>query len=972
MAEASSSSASCSEFPSDEGEGRVELREVPPPAGALHLESGTTVGRYVVLFQLGHGGMGQVYVAYDPKLDRKVALKIVRPARGRTATDKRHARLRAEAHSLAKLAHPNVVAIHDVGVHELQSPRGSTAVLFLAMEYVEGQTLKQWLAQARTVREILRAFVQAGEGLRAAHEAGIVHRDFKPDNVIVGKEGRVQVLDFGLALPRVTTESSEVGGALVGRPRARKPPRRAGTPGYMAPEQHRGTVSGPAVDQFSYCVALFEALYGQLPFAGQDAEAINDNVEAGRIDDPGRGRRVPYRLRRVLERGLRARPADRYPSMDALLAELRRRPDRVRKRIAVVVVSSATVGAATWAYARGLDSTATACSGGPTRMAEVWNDDAREQLRTTFGRSSRAHAPATREQLETALDTFASAWTSQYRNACEATHVHAEQSETLLDQRMACLDQGLATLGASLGVLQDADDDVIDRAPQLLDTFADPSACSRRATLGLAPPLPRDPEARAHVSELLQRLARVRAMIAAGRTTQMRHLAESALERARVLGLDTLVAEALLVYGTVLETEGAYEDAATALREGALAAERAGHLERTVDIRTLLVSVLGDRLSRLDQAHLWADLARAALQRLGDKPRHEAELENAVALLVKQESRPEDALGHQRRAVALAESASGFPELELANYYTNLAHTLADLGRHDEALRRAAAAREIWVRRLGASHPRMAIAYSTSGLIHDAKGDYRAALRHHETAYDHLVAIFGAQSPRAAEVLNNVAIAAANLGDSERSHAAFSTLLRLRQAEYPDDHPLVARAHHNLATSNSLRGDLDTALQHYRAALSMRERLFGPTHPQIVGSLEGVANALERQGDPTAAIELRRRGLAIESRVYGDDHPALTLTLANLAHNAMVVGALDEALQTAERALQNSLATEMKLDLRAFARLVLARVLAERRESPQRVRSLVAEARRELGDLPAETERKLLEEIQTMTAKATK
>jgi serine/threonine-protein kinase len=284
------------------------------------------VGRFVIERELGRGGMGVVYAAYDPELGRSVAIKLVRPPSAeRKDPSHLRARMLREAQSMAQVTHPNVVAIHDVGTFGEQ--------VFIAMEYAEGRTLTQWLsAERRTWRDIVAMFVQCGKGLAAAHARNLVHRDFKPDNVWVGDDGRARVLDFGLA--RATTGMTEQQPAAAGSPSPRSPrvPMLSarvtksgtflGTPPYMAPEQLKGEPGDARSDQFSFCVALYHALYGELPFEGETAAALLEQMERRGIREPPRAGRIPSWLRRILRRGLSLDPADRYPTMDTLLGQL--------------------------------------------------------------------------------------------------------------------------------------------------------------------------------------------------------------------------------------------------------------------------------------------------------------------------------------------------------------------------------------------------------------------------------------------------------------------------------------------------------------------------------------------------------------------------------------------------------------------------------------------------------------------------
>ncbi|MCA9693719.1 MAG: serine/threonine protein kinase, partial [Myxococcales bacterium] len=298
------------------------------------LARGEVIGRYVVLDLVGAGGMGVVYAGYDPELDRKVALKLLRApppsaAASPSASGSRR-RLVREAQALAKLAHPNVVAIHDVGEHD-----GS---VWLAMEFVAGVTLAAWLrARPRSWPEVLEVLIPAGRGLAAAHEAQLLHRDFKPENIMVGDDGRVRVMDLGLARvtgdePRAPPPAQDValdgvaeallptllthGGALIG------------TPAYMAPEQLQGREVDVRADVFAFCVTLWEALHGVRPFAGETLAALTARVLAGEVSPPPSGRAAPAWLRRVCLRGLALEPGRRWSSMAAALAAL----DRGRRR----------------------------------------------------------------------------------------------------------------------------------------------------------------------------------------------------------------------------------------------------------------------------------------------------------------------------------------------------------------------------------------------------------------------------------------------------------------------------------------------------------------------------------------------------------------------------------------------------------------------------------------------------------------
>jgi serine/threonine protein kinase/Tol biopolymer transport system component len=318
--------------------------------GGGALPPGAHVGRYVIDAVLGTGGMGIVYRALDSELGRKVALKLVRPEgdAGVGSTDAR-ARLLREARAMARLSHPNMIAVHDVGVVGDQ--------VFFAMELVDGVNLAEWLRdRPRSWREVVRVFEQAGRGLEAAHAAGLVHRDFKPENVLVGRDGRVCFVDLGLArsvaadepaLPRADTEPAGAAehltrtGAIMGTPR------------YMAPEQHLGAAVDERADQFSFCVAFYEAIYGQHPFMAGSRAELAAKVVRGEVAEPPRAARAPRWLARVILRGLAPKPEARHASMSALLAAIDHGTRRRRRAwLAVAAVTSVAAAGAVVAATR--------------------------------------------------------------------------------------------------------------------------------------------------------------------------------------------------------------------------------------------------------------------------------------------------------------------------------------------------------------------------------------------------------------------------------------------------------------------------------------------------------------------------------------------------------------------------------------------------------------------------------------------
>ena len=433
-------------------------RTATAPAVSTAPVLGATLGRYRLERQLGEGGMGVVHAAYDADLERRVAVKVLRAGN----SDMARQRLLREARAMARLAHPNVVTVHEVG--------NAGGRDFVAMELIDGETLADWLrSETRDRRDILDAFAAAGRGLAAAHAAGFVHRDFKPHNVLRRRDGRILVTDFGLArgveLALETTIDASVPVA-EGTPSSLSGLTATGsvlgTPPYMPPEQWGGGGIGPATDQFAFCVALWEALSGERPFRGTTLDELKAEVTRGpaTLD----ASRLPRRLRAVLRRGLDPDPARRWPSMDALLAAMTRAvtwPRRLALAIGAVVVGAGVVIVALG----GRDAPAVACPPLAHDPEAAWPASARAAWRAS-GRGA----------LADAIERDVSAWTSQRVLACAAPEAHRDE--------LACLDGVIARADTVRRAAEKLQGELGDDA---LAWLVDPAACGHGAHLRLEP-----------------------------------------------------------------------------------------------------------------------------------------------------------------------------------------------------------------------------------------------------------------------------------------------------------------------------------------------------------------------------------------------------------------------------------------------------------------------------------------------------
>ena len=376
------------------------------------LQPGDRVGRYELIERVGVGGMGEVYAARDPELDRTIALKLLHHLRG----DGGEARLVREAKAMAQLSNPHVIAVHDVGVHDGR--------VFFSMEFVDGPTLDDWCDEHRDdVGAVLEMFIAAGRGLAAAHRAGIIHRDFKPSNVMVGSDGRPRVLDFGLAqAPEIDAgERTETGVSSVSLgERMTLTGAVMGTPRYMSPEQWGGAELDARSDQFSFCVALYEALYGERPFQASSVAAMVHRVSTGRVAPEPAGTRVPRRVRRVVLRGLAPDPDDRFADMKALLRALDpRAAARRRTRLYASVGGVVAVGAA---YAFGVQSEPRSkCPAAETLRDELWSAARREQVEAAFRADPRPHVAGLSSSVVEEIERWAQAWADGRRRARRAS-----------------------------------------------------------------------------------------------------------------------------------------------------------------------------------------------------------------------------------------------------------------------------------------------------------------------------------------------------------------------------------------------------------------------------------------------------------------------------------------------------------------------------------------------------------------------
>ncbi len=870
--------------------GRDPSRQDVPP--------GTVVGRYLVLQRIGAGGMGVVYAAFDPELDRKVALKLLQPdALDGERASRGHARLVREAQAMAKLSHPNVVAVHDVGAF------GSR--VFVAMEFVAGTTLTQWAeAQPRPWRAMVDMYMAAGEGLAAAHARGLVHRDFKPDNVLVGEDGRPRVLDFGLA--RAPTDLAPPRGAddaavqlqavmpegsgpihihsslasLSGTgdeesPRLTKTGALAGTPAYMAPEQYRGQEIDARTDQFSFCVALWEALYGQRPFKGANRPALAMAVCKGVVTDPPEDAAVPAWVQRTLRRGLSRKPDERFPDMRALLTELARNPTRERQRRlmtgGLLVFPLAAVAGVWW-------PAPDPCAAGADDIGHVFGRTVKTKLRGHFAQTDARYAAGAAEGAIAQLDAYADAWADAHRAACEATHVKHEQSEHRLDLRMTCLAERRFALQTTVSGLLEADARTIGRAGQAIAALPSVADCADVEQLEVAFALPEDPALADKVTALRQRGAELDATLRLLGTADDPSEYEAHYEEVEATGHAPLIAEAAFLRALTFIARGDAEGAQHRFEEAAYWAHAAGNDKLVARAYTRLAHVSGILRSNYDDGLRWGRLAAGVVASIGEDSSEAMDHASTMCKVLADKGDAKEGLPYCERALQLARARAGGSDFSIATGEEGLGIAYYIAHDYDRAQAHFEAAREGFVRTTGDQHPNHARVLNSLAAVCYGRDGADACAREFERALEATIAAFGPDHPTVADVSNNLAQVLVDVGRVEEARQYANEGLRVRRAATAGEHPGIAASLRVLALADQRSGEPLAALQRFEEALPIAERTRGEDHPDVLRLRTELGDLTAELGRTEQARAHYDAAIAIARR--RDDTESLTPLLA--------------------------------------------------------------------------------------------
>ncbi len=820
------------------------------------------IGRYKVVRRLGSGGMGVVYAAWDESLNRKVALKVLRTRVGRNKRDTGRKRLQREAQAMAKLSHPNVVAIYDVGMVEDQ--------IFLAMEFVKGQTLTRWLqAERRSWRVVLAVFMQAGRGLSAAHRAGIIHRDFKPDNVLIDGESRVRVVDFGLA-------RADGGSGLYARPdtyeaitakpgnsmldmRITRTGGMTGTPAYMAPEQYLGQPTDARTDQFSFCVALFEGLYGLRPFVGDRVALVREAVLGGHIQDVPKDSDVPLWLLRILTRGLAVRPGERHRSMDDLLARLADDPRRPLRRWlaiggAVVVVGAVVIAARELRQgaAQPPETAALALCDTDSALAGVWDETRRQAVSAAFASSGVASAELQAQRVGVVLDTRVDEWREMVRGTCtQAQALSRAPPEPLV----ACLRRRVGGLRALSDALLRAEPNTVEHA--LAGAWSLPPSADCADARG--------PDATwYHGDERpLTELDRAAVHGALGDVAGGLAMAKAVASVAREQDDLRLQAEALHRQATLERAAGDPAAAERSLLGALWAAEASRQDDLVIDSETLLLEVFGELGRDDDAVALWPRLT-GVLQRRSDDGRRESAALHAIGRLLLRRGRHAEAATQLALALRLGERSLSTEHPQVGRLLLDLALAQARLGAHDEAARHLDRAVRLLRAALPGADPALVQVHLARAEVERRRGRMREAAADYELAGSIVVATHPQDLASLAEVqlgLGEVALAQSHWAAAS---AAFTQALTLRERLHgPTDLSLIDPLIGQCMTATG-RGLHAQAVAAGRRALELAERpsAAGTTGPARLALARALWAQAAYSGTATPAVRGQIVGLA--------------------------------------------------------------------------------------------------------------
>ena len=882
-----------------------------------------TVGRFEIIDVVGSGGMGSVYSARDPKLDRVVALKFLDPRPGVGTVELRE-RLSAEARALAAVSHDNVVAVHSIEEDDDQ--------VFIAMELVKGQTLRQWLAEERDLEAVVAVFAAIADALDAAHRHGVVHGDFKPENVMIEGGGRPRVLDFGLA-----TTVATVTGVVHDDDPGSGTSSAGGTIAYAAPEQLENGTRDEHTDQFAFWITLLEALRGSLP--PQSAAAETSGTQRGaaarsvqvclagaapsRTAGQRRGapaRAVPRWLLSAAERGLSPDPDARWPSMadckQALQGGGASRP--LLWGAAALTVIAVAIAATQRGDEPGCDA---------PHIDAVWSPAHAARVAQAFAATERSTAAAAAHRATAQLDAWVDAWGKTYAEVCDDPNASADR-----DLAMACLLAARSALEQVVQTWEHADGVAVDRVDATLRALDRPRQCVEGDDETAVPDSLREVFARAKVLE------------ASGRYQEGLEVITAVAGPAEAAGPEAY-ATYLYRLGELLMRDGEFEAAEAALSRCYELSLAEGDDGGAGAAAIYLVAVVGERQARHADGLEWGRHAQAALDRIGSPPSDLAPLENNLGGVHFRMAHYEQAAAHFERAAKLWTETLGPEAPDVAAALDNLGGTYASLARYDEALDRLRQALAIRERALGKDHPEAAASLHNIGTVLNRRGEYAEAKAPLQRALEIRQRALGEGHPRVGETLLVLGDAHDGSGDYDAAEAFYRRAADNAEQALPPDHPATATPTISLGNVAFHRGDPAAARDQFLRGLEIQRRALGENHPTYGLTRMNLAAAHGLLEEYDASAGHYRGALEVFETALGEDHPFVGSALKGLGTVQRLQGETDDAVATLQRALDLLARNQVPPISLADARATLARALWDQGTDRARALRLARQAR---------------------------
>jgi tetratricopeptide (TPR) repeat protein len=870
---------------------------------------------YEIGGEFARGGGGRLLRARDLRLDRVVAIK--EPLALSSHIERRFFR---EAVLTARLQHPSIVPVHEIG-------RWPTGQPFYAMKLVSGRSLRDVIAETTTMEErvaLVPSVLAVADAVAYAHSERVIHRDVKPSNVMVGAFGETQVIDWGLAKELRTADDGDEEGERLAHARvADETHGIRGTPASMAPEQATGQAGDERTDVYGVGALLYQVLAGGPPYAGDDPVEVTARVVAGPPPPLAeRAPRAPLELVAIAERAMARDPAHRYPSAGELADDLRRflngqlvrshrysvgrriaRFVKRNRRVLLAAVASLAVGtgAALVVGQVRASRAAAPCPSAEGELAGAWDGPRKAQIEAAFRATKLPFADDVLRATERSLDAYASSWARMRQEACLATRVRGTQSSELMDLRMACLTSHLDGLRSLTSRFATPDNTVVEHSVEATAGLPPLAGCANVAALRAPVSMPADPSVKAKIEELQRRIGDTRAARYASRPTDAVPSARDVVAGARDIGFSPLEAEALESEGALLEAAGDLQGAATALREAELAAV-AGNDTPVEALAWLELARVTTADGLYPEAESAVNQASACLKRDGNDEERMGLLRVTEGRLLRERGEFGAALAKAEEGLALRERSLPPDDPAIADALSLIGIIQWDQGNYEAALATNARALAMRERTFGPMHPLVAASLGNAGNILRGKGDAEAGLEAERRVLAIDEAVFGRESTVVAHALSNMSVTLNDMGRSAEALDAIDRALAIRKQLLRPDHTDIAIAYGNRALTLLNLKRWDEAIDAAKMRIQIQEGTNGPDFPPLARPLLVIGEALQGKGEPDRAIPPLERALRLASAgklppiVVADTRERLALALRD-AH-----GDPSRALELARKA----------------------------------------------------------------------